>query len=89
MLVRQRDEFKAMGYQWFPDLGDQFKEEEDMLLAIYLLGGLIFGGYAQISGSDHLLQDTRSKLLLELTKPDEKQQWVKKRKRSFLVTSRP
>jgi hypothetical protein len=69
------EELEAVGYNWFPDPGGQFSGG-DKLLATFLLGGLIFGGYAQISGSDHVLQPTRSKLLLELTEADDASVWV-------------
>jgi hypothetical protein len=76
LVAHRKDELTAVGYNWFPaDLGPQFVEDDDKLLATYLLGGLIFGGYAQISGSDHLLQDTRNKLLLEFTQPAEAPLW--------------
>jgi hypothetical protein len=74
LATQRKGELEAVGYGWFPDPGEQFTGG-DRLLATYLLGGLIFGGYAQISGSDHILQDTRNRLLLELTQPDEAALW--------------
>jgi hypothetical protein len=38
-------------------------------LARFLLGGLIFGAYAQAADADHVLQDKRSQLFLTLTRP--------------------
>jgi hypothetical protein len=75
-LARERvNEFEAVGYQWFPEPGAQFVGS-DKVLGMLLLGGLIFGGYAQISGSDHVLQVSRGNLLLELTQPDDAPLWV-------------
>ena len=64
------EELKEFGYNWFPDPGDRFSGS-DKVLASLLLAGLIFGGYAQISGSDHVLQTSRNMLLLELTQSDD------------------
>jgi len=75
LAAERADEFEAVGYQWFPEPGAQFTGS-DKVLGGLLLGGLIFGGYAQISGSDHVLQTTRSRLLLELTQPDDAPLWV-------------
>jgi hypothetical protein len=75
-LARERvNEFEAVGYQWFPEPGAQFTGS-DKVLGMLLLGGLIFGGYAQISGSDHVLQVSRGNLLLELTQTDDAPLWV-------------
>jgi hypothetical protein len=40
-----------------------------------LLGALIFGAYAQITGSDHVLQPSRQELLLEMTQPEDAPLW--------------
>lgn len=74
MAANRQEELKAVGYDWFPNPGNQFVGP-DQILATMLLGGLIFGGYAQISGSDHVLGATRSKLMLQFTKPDAAPLW--------------
>jgi hypothetical protein len=74
LAAQRKGELEAIGYEWFPNPGEQFIGG-DRLLATHLLGGLIFGGYAQISGSDHVLQDARNQLLLELTQPEEEALW--------------
>lgn len=75
LAAERVNEFDAVGYQWFPEPGAQFTGS-DKVLGRLLLGGLIFGGYAQISGSDHVLQVSRGNLLLELTQPDDAPLWV-------------
>ena len=75
LAAARSDELAAVGYDWFPEPGGQFAGS-DKVLGTLLLGALIFGGYAQISGSDHVLQATRGKLLLELTQPDDAPLWV-------------
>jgi hypothetical protein len=74
LTYRRKEELRAVGYEWFPDPGPQFAGDSRILGTI-LLGGLIFGAYAQISGSDHVLQSTRNALLLELTQPAEGPLW--------------
>jgi len=60
-------ELTASGHEWYPDLGDlPVGNDEDRRLAAFLLGGLIFGTYAQQSGTDHLMQPKRSRLFLRL-----------------------
>jgi hypothetical protein len=41
--------------------------EQENQLARYILGGLIFGAYAQAAGADHLMQPKRSRLFLALS----------------------
>ena len=77
LAAERSDELAAVGYDWFPDPGDQFTGS-DKVLATQLLGALIFGSYAKVSGSDHVLDATRGKLLLELTQPDDAPLWVGK-----------
>jgi hypothetical protein len=75
LAANRAEEIEAVGYNWFPDPGALFTEKSDRVLARQLLGCLIFGGYAQVSGSDHVLQTTRASLLLELTQPDDAPLW--------------
>ncbi len=74
LIHERKDELEAVGYQWFPDPGLHFVGDTREL-GVILLGGLIFGAYAQISGSDHVLQPTRNTLLLELMQPDDGPLW--------------
>ncbi len=63
-------ELSTTEYHWQPnleELNDQLEKEEERKLASFLLGGLIFGGYAQILGGDHILQPKRSRLFLSVT----------------------
>jgi hypothetical protein len=61
-------ELTASGYEWYPDLGDlPVVNDDDKRLAAFILGGLIFGTYAQQSGTDHLMQPKRSRLFLALS----------------------
>ena len=61
-------ELTTSGYAWYPNLGDlTFENPDEQRLAAYILGGLIFGAYAQLAGTDHLMQPKRSRLFLALT----------------------
>lgn len=63
-------ELSAADYQWSPAmerLEPRLQDYHDKLLADYILGGLIFGGYAQQMNGDHLLQPKRSRLFLALS----------------------
>ncbi len=56
-------EMGAFDYQWKPDLGAlQNLEGDELVLARFLYGGLIFSAFAQMSGSSHVLQGKRSRL---------------------------
>jgi hypothetical protein len=70
---RRKNEQQAVGYDWNPDAGQKFKD--DKVLGSMLLGGLIFGGYAQMTGSDHVLQPSRQALLIEATQPEDAPLW--------------
>jgi len=61
-------ELTTSGYAWYPQLdGLQLQNETEERLASFILGGLIFGGYAELAGSDHLMQPKRSRLFLALS----------------------
>jgi len=61
-------ELTASGYAWYPQLdGLVLADENEQRLAAFILGGLIFGAYAQITGADHLMQPKRSRLFLALS----------------------
>lgn len=60
-------ELSAADYRWNPSLGElesRLASDEERRIAKFMLGGLIFGGYAQILGGEHLLQPKRSRLFL-------------------------
>jgi hypothetical protein len=59
-------ELSAADYQWSPSLkGLEAKlDYNGKLLADYLLGGLIFQGYAQQMEGEHLIQPKRSRIFL-------------------------
>jgi len=62
-------ELSTAEYRWKPNLGEleyQLKSDDEKELAAFLLGALIFGGYAQQMESEHLLQPKRSRILLAL-----------------------
>jgi hypothetical protein len=59
----------AYQYDWHPSLGGLSFPHDRKPLARFLLGGLIFGAYAQAADADHVLQDKRSQLFLTLTRP--------------------
>jgi hypothetical protein len=61
-------ELSASGYAWYPQLGDlSLPKGDEQRLASYILGGLIFGAYAQQAGTDHLMQPKRSRLFLAIS----------------------
>jgi hypothetical protein len=61
-------ELSASGYAWYPHLGNlALPDGAEQRLASYILGGLIFGAYAQQAGSDHLMQPKRSRLFLAVS----------------------
>lgn len=71
-------ELRAFAYDWNPNLFDY--EESDpnrRLIAQFIVGGLMFGWYAQVSETDHLIQAKRSRVFAALTKPDHKEGDVK------------
>jgi hypothetical protein len=53
-------------YQWQPRLGEleTSLSDDEKMLARFFLGGLIFSGYAQLLGGEHVIQPKRSRLLL-------------------------
>lgn len=58
-------ELATAGYIWYPYIpGIAFQNNDELQLAGYILAGLVFGGYAQLAGADHLMQPKRSRLFL-------------------------
>jgi hypothetical protein len=61
-------ELSASGYAWYPRLDDlALRNDDEKKLAGFIFGGLIFGGYAQLAGTDHLMQPKRSRLFLAIS----------------------
>ena len=61
-------ELTSSGYAWYPQLdGVALRDEDEKRLAAFILAGLIFGGYAQLAGTDHLMQPKRSRLFLAIS----------------------
>lgn len=61
-------ELAQSGYAWYPRMDSlQLPNENEKRIAGYILGGLIFGGYAQLAGANHLMQPKRSRLFLALS----------------------
>jgi hypothetical protein len=61
------EELAAAEYQWQPHLGEleaQLPSEVERIVARFLLGGLIFGAYAQILEGEHVIQPKRSRVFL-------------------------
>ena len=57
-------------YNWAPGLEyleKEIKDKKELQLLRFLLGGLIFGKYAEKIGGEHFLQPKRSELLLKLS----------------------
>ena len=62
-------ELFTAGYSWNPSidiLEERLTSVSEKMLAAFLLGGLIFTGYAQIMESEHLIQPKRSRIILAL-----------------------
>ena len=76
-FAHQLAELDALRYDWRPGLEDikiggglaqtGQLDEPTRRAAQFLLGGLIFGGFAQASFTDHIIQPKRSRFLLALT----------------------
>ncbi len=65
------NELQAFNYEWQPDVGElSFADKGHESLARFLLGGLIFGRYAEATDSDHIMQNKRSRIFVALTKPE-------------------
>jgi hypothetical protein len=63
-------ELSAFDYEWRPEvpgLEAQMPDSPMRVLGTFMYGGLLFGGYAQQLGGDHVLQPGRAKLFLEMT----------------------
>jgi len=61
-------ELSSSGYAWYPQLdGLTLANPHEERLAAYILGGLIFGSYAQLAGTDHFMQPKRSRLFLAIS----------------------
>lgn len=63
------NELSTVEYSWNPslqDLENGFVTEEEKRIARFLLGGLVFGGYAQQMEGEHVIQAKRSRLFLAL-----------------------
>ena len=61
-------ELGALDYSWNPDLGQlQNLPEEELKLARFAYGGLMFSAFSQLSGSMQVLQPKRSRLLTALS----------------------
>ena len=57
------EELSAFDWEWQPHLpGWEESEPNEQTVATFLYGGLLFGGYAQRVGGQHLIQPKRSRL---------------------------
>ena len=63
----------AFAYDWHTELpGLRAATPQQRKIAEFLVGGMVFGGYAQATGTDHLIQPKRSDLLLAVSAPPAK-----------------
>jgi len=61
-------ELTASGYAWYPEIPEiALPNDDERRLAGYILGGLIFGGYAQLAARNHFMQPKRSRLFLAIS----------------------
>lgn len=61
-------ELSTSEYKWSPSLGGiELADDRLVKLSQFLLGGMIFCGYAQQLGSEHILQPKRSRLFLAVS----------------------
>jgi hypothetical protein len=60
------NELSAFDWEWRPDLWRSDIEEVDQqrVLDTFRFGGILFSGYAQRTGADHILQPNRARLYL-------------------------
>ena len=62
-------ELEVAGYAWNPSievLEEKLINPSEKTLAAFLLGGLIFTGYASVLGSEQIIQPKRSRIILAL-----------------------
>jgi hypothetical protein len=59
-------ELSAFDYEWRPDLwrNEKTGTSKERVLDAFRYGGLLFSGYAQRTGADHIVQPKRSRLYL-------------------------
>jgi hypothetical protein len=61
-------ELTQSGYAWYPRIDAiNLPDGDEKRIAAYILGGLIFGAYAQLAGANHFMQPKRSRLFLALS----------------------
>lgn len=78
------DELAAFGWDWSPDLAGVKVSDKRRPVAQFLLGGFLFGAYAQATGTEHLLQSKRSRLFLALSAPGAGQRaWAYEREQAL------
>jgi hypothetical protein len=78
------DELDAFGWEWSPQLEGLQVSEARRPIVQFVLGGLIFGAYAQASGTEHILQSKRSRLFLALSEPNLRENfWAYEREREL------
>jgi hypothetical protein len=83
------DELLAVGYGWAPSLDGLEIKKYDIKIARFVLGGLIFGGYALAGRADHLLQNTRAKMFVTLAaKHPLETRGIKKERELFAALNR-
>jgi hypothetical protein len=83
------DELDAFGWEWAPDLDGVKVTQERRPIAQFLLGGFVFGAYAQVSGTEHIIQSKRSRLFLALSAPDGgKRPWAYEREQKLFESLR-
>lgn len=57
-------ELSAFDWEWRPNLGREYPDASADVLDAFRYGGILFSGYAQRTGSDHMLQPKRARLNL-------------------------
>ncbi len=72
-VARQIPAYLAeLRYEWAPDIGPiepVLADEQSRIVARFLVGHLIFAGYAQMSGLPHVLSPRRGRLMAEAALP--------------------
>jgi hypothetical protein len=83
------DELDAFGWEWAPELDGVKVSEQRRPIAQFLLGGFVFGAYAQVSGTEHIIQSKRSRLFLALSAPEAgKRPWAYEREQELFQNLR-
>jgi hypothetical protein len=87
LVAEINEELTAYAWNWRPQVDMPYADESTLRAARFLVGGMIFGSYAAAAGADHVVQPTRSRLMLEASAPADKQTLRGRTKESELFSA--